>query len=299
MPSLRQIRYFIAAAEAQKITSAAAALSISQSAITIAIKELEVELGVRLFTRSASGISLTFEGVRFLTHARNIEATVADSVRAMRSETQAIQGSLRLGMTYTVAGYFLFPLLARFRRTFPDAIIDLLEDERTALERKLKAGEIDVALLLVSNLEDRERIAHRTLLRSKRRLWLPSGHVLLKETKVTMVDLIREPYVLLNADEADRSAEGYWKKNKVEPNVVFRTSSIEAVRSMVATGAAITILSDMVYRPWSLDGGRVETKDVSASIPTMDVGLAWLRKRALSRLAHIFDEFLRSAVVPA
>src|SRR6516225_5843576 len=151
MPSLRQIRYFIAAAETQKITSAAATLSISQSAITVAIKELEAELGVALFTRSTTGIELTFEGARFLNHARNIEATVADSVRAMRSETQAIQGGLRLGMTYTVAGYFLFPLLARFRRAFPDVFIDLLEDERTVLERKLKADEIDVALLLVSN----------------------------------------------------------------------------------------------------------------------------------------------------
>jgi len=299
VPSLRQIRYFIAAAEAQKVTSAASALSISQSAITIAIKELEAELGVKLFPRSASRMALTSAGVRFLGHARNIEATVADSVGAMRSETHAVQGGLRLGMTYTVAGYFLFPLLARFRRTFPDVIVDLLEGERTVLERELKAGRIDVAVLLVSNLEDRKRIAHRTLLRSKRRLWLPSSHVLLKETKVTMADLAREPYVLLNADEADRSAGAYWKKNKVKPNVVFRTSSIEAVRSMVATGAAITILSDMVYRPWSLDGGRVATKDIAASIPTMDVGLAWLRKRRLSNVEQIFDEFLRSAAAQA
>jgi DNA-binding transcriptional LysR family regulator len=65
---------------------------------------------------------------------------------------------------------------------------------------------------------------------------------------------------------------------------------------MVATGAAITILSDMVYRPWSLDGGRVETKDISGTIPTMDVGLAWLKHSPLSGVAQKFDEFLRSAV---
>jgi DNA-binding transcriptional LysR family regulator len=296
MTSLRQIRYFIAAAEAKKITSAASALNISQSAITIAVQELEAELGVSLFTRSASGISLTFEGVRFLAHARNIEATIADAVRAMRSELHMLKGRLRLGMTYTVAGYFLFPLLARFRRTFPEVTVELHEDDRSETERRLKAGEIDLALLLVSNLEDRARIAHRTLLRSKRRLWLPSSHRLLKEPKVTMADIANEPYVFLNADEADRSAGAYWRKNKTKPNVVFRTSSIEAVRSMVATGAAVTILSDMIYRPWSLDGGRVETKDIAGSIPTMDVGFAWVGKRPLSEVAKTFDEFIRSAV---
>lgn len=296
MPSLRQIRYFIAAAEAQKITSAASTLSISQSAITIAIQEIETELGLSLFTRTPSGISLTFEGVRFLAHARSIEATVADAVRAMRSQSHSINGTLRLGVTYTVAGYFLFPLLARFRRTFPGIEVVLVEDERKQLEKKLRSAEIYVALMLVSNLEDRKSIATRTLLRSKRRLWLPSGHSLLRESKVALADIINEPYVLLKADEADRSAQQYWTKNKAKPNVIFRTSSIEAVRSMVATGAAVTVLSDMVYRPWSLDGGRVETKDIHGNIPTMEVGLAWLRMSPLTGPAQKLDEFLRSAI---
>ncbi len=296
MLSLRQLRYFVAAAEAEKITSAASAVGVSQSAITIAIQELEAELGVKLFSRKSSGIALTLEGMRFLRHAQSIEAFVADSIRAIKRERQEVHGQLRLGVTYTVAGYLLFPILARFRRTYPDVQIEISEDVRPELERKLRAGEIDAALLLVSNLEDRARLARRTLLRSRRRLWLPSGHSLLKQPRVTMADLTSEPYVVLSADEADRSAESYWRKNKLKPNIVFRTSSIEAVRSMVATGAAITILSDMVYRPWSLDGGRVETKDIVASVPTMDVGMAWHRRRPLSKLVMLFDEFLRSAV---
>jgi DNA-binding transcriptional LysR family regulator len=156
--------------------------------------------------------------------------------------------------------------------------------------------EIDIGLFLVANLEDRRRIAHRTLLRSKRRLWVSSGHALLKVPRVTMPDLASEPYVYLTADEADRTSSVYWKKYAVKPNVVFRTASIEAVRSIVATGAAITILSDMVYRPWSLDGGRVETRDISANIPTLELGLAWLQNRPLSNIAQLFDEFLRSAL---
>ena len=57
--------------------------------------------------------------------------------------------------------------------------------------------------------------------------------------------------------------------------MIFRTNSVEAVRSLVATGTGITILSDMVYRPWSLEGDKLESREIAAAIPTMDVGLAW------------------------
>jgi DNA-binding transcriptional LysR family regulator len=121
MPSLRQIRYFIAAAETNKINSASATLGISQSSVTTAIQQLEAELGVPLFTRKPSGISLTIEGARFLNHARNIEATVSDAVRSMRNGINRIKGQLRVGLTYAASGYFILPLLARFRRAFDAA----------------------------------------------------------------------------------------------------------------------------------------------------------------------------------
>jgi DNA-binding transcriptional LysR family regulator len=54
----------------------------------------------------------------------------------------------------------------------------------------------------------------------------------------------------------------------------------------------VTILSDMVYRPWSLDGQRIELRPVAANIPTMDIGLAWNTKRELSPATRLFREFL-------
>jgi DNA-binding transcriptional LysR family regulator len=69
--------------------------------------------------------------------------------------------------------------------------------------------------------------------------------------------------------------------------------SVEAVRSLVATGAGVTILSDMVYRPWSLEGDKLESREVGAQIPTMDVGLAWPKSAELSAPARAFIEFCR------
>ena len=78
---------------------------------------------------------------------------------------------------------------------------------------------------------------------------------------------------------AERSAMRYWQSTPHVPNVIFRTLSVEAVRSMVATGMGITILSDMVYRPWSLEGHRIDLKTLEV-IGQIDAGkqpdgLAW------------------------
>ena len=84
---------------------------------------------------------------------------------------------------------------------------------------------------------------------------------------------------MLTVDEAAHSSMKYWNANNCSPDIKLRTSSVEAVRSLVANGQGVTILSDMVYRPWSLEGRRIETVPTNVEIPTMDVGLAVRRDR--------------------
>ena len=69
--------------------------------------------------------------------------------------------------------------------------------------------------------------------------------------------------------------------------------AVEAIRRMVLAGAGVTILSDMVYRPWSLEGDKLESREISQQIPTMDVGLAWSKSAELPAPARSFIEFCR------
>ena len=103
--SLKQIRYFIAAAELGQISKAAVDLNVSQSAVTAAVQQLEATLGVPLLKRNPSGVSLTPEGNRFLFHGRNVMAAVSEAVRVPRISGAAAAGTVRVGVTYTVAGY--------------------------------------------------------------------------------------------------------------------------------------------------------------------------------------------------
>jgi DNA-binding transcriptional LysR family regulator len=290
--SLRQVRYFIATADEGQVSQAAMALNVSQSAITAAIKQMEADLGAALFKRLPTGVTLTAEGARFLQHARNIMAAVNAAQHASLAEDSAISGTVRIGVSYTVAGYFLPRHYTRFARSYPRIRAELYELPRNAIESGLRDGSLDVAVMLVSNLQDKKRLAHETLIRSRRRLWLPVEHRLLAAETVTLEDIAAEPYVMLTVDEANQTAARYWRPTGLRPGIVFKTSSVEAVRSMVADGIGLTILSDMVYRPWSLEGQRIELRNVVADIPTMDVGLAWNRTRPQAPATRTFHDFL-------
>jgi DNA-binding transcriptional LysR family regulator len=293
--SLKQIRYFIAASNSGQISQAAVELNVSQSAVTAAIQQLEAKLGVRLFDRNPGGVSPTIEGSRFLLHARNVMVAVEEAMRVPRASNSTAAGQVRVGVTYTVAGYFLPRHHARFARNFPKVTLDLYEASRSVIEQALLDGALDIAVMLVSNLEATDRLQSETLMRSRRRLWLPAEHSLLKADRIDLGDVARYPYVMLTVDEASHTAGRYWARSDHRPNVIFRTSSVEAVRSMVAAGMGITILSDMVFRPWSLEGQRIETRLLETEIPSMDVGLAWRRDVPMSAATRAFNDFLSLA----
>ncbi|EGO93684.1 MULTISPECIES: LysR family transcriptional regulator [Acidiphilium] len=289
--TLRQIRYFVATAETGRVSQAAAGLSISQSAVTTAIKELETAVGFDLFERTKLGMELTTAGRQFLSHAYEILNKVDEATR-LNVETGEIEGKLSVAATYTVMGYFLPFHLERIHRMFPKLLIQLFEVSREAIEEGLLARRYDIAVLLTSNTRNRS-LTTETLLKSARRLWLPAHHKLLDRDSVGLQHIAEEPYVMLTVDEAAHTVLKYWSRTPFQPSVRLRTSSVEAVRSLVANGQGVAILSDMVHRPWSLEGKRIETVVVADSIPSMDVGLAWRKNIEFTPAMNAFRSYFR------
>ena len=292
--SLRHFRFFVAVAESGQVSKAAAALFTSQPAVTEAIKTLETDIGVKLFNRSPRGVTLTYEGAIFLQHAQSVLAAAADAMLAPQQVRHDMTGEFTLACTHTVAGYFVTPLLTRFRRIFPSIKINLVERDRPEIERRIVSGEVDIAVCLLSPLQNLDQLETELLVSSKRRLWLPANHPLLERKRVTLRDIQSEPYVMLTIDDAEKTTRSYFERAGLQPNVIFRTSSMEAIRSLVAEGYGITILSDMVYRPWSLDGARLAATSISDPVPNMDIGLAWNRQVALKRDAKAFFDVCRA-----
>ncbi|MBX9629659.1 MAG: LysR family transcriptional regulator [Burkholderiales bacterium] len=271
--SIRQLKYFVATAELGQVSQAAIQLNISQSAVTTAIKELELEVGGALFGRTHAGMELTESGRKFLGHAYTILSAVDDALRAPTSNS-ALAGTLSVATTYTVMGYFAPHHLQRFSQLYPRITVNVYELNRDAIEEGLISNRFDMAVLLTSNLVSPD-LASETFFGSERRLWVSARHPLLELPEVTLSNVAPEPYIMLTVDEAAQTALRYWGRTPFRPNIRLRTSSVEAVRSMVANGWGVSILSDMVYRPWSLEGKRIETINLKDAIPSMTVGLAW------------------------
>ncbi len=243
--TIRQLRYFVAAAESGTVSGAALALSISQSAVTEAIRELEADLGVALFERHPRGLEITQKGHQFLRHAQGILSSVADARQAVVSDTERLSGRLQVGVTSLVAGYVLSDILARFRRANPAVEVTALEDSGDYLEHLLIGGELDVAVMVTSALRDRMALQTEILEVSPYQLWLPNGHPLTEAPSVAIGDLVGEPMIMLRLDEIEEATRTLLGAFGARPRVAFRTRSVEAVRSLVATGAGIALLPEM------------------------------------------------------
>ncbi|HZY67560.1 MAG TPA: LysR substrate-binding domain-containing protein [Devosia sp.] len=286
--TLRQLQYFIAVAEEGTVSGAAQSLSISQSAVTEAIKELESDLGVILFDRHRRGLNITHKGHQFYRHANRILADVQDARRSFLGESAAPPSHLSLGVTSMVAGYVLSDLLARFRRAYPGVDVSAIEDNGDYLEHLLIGGELDVAVMVISNLRDRNALQAEIFETSPYRLWLPLGHRLASAESIALSDLSSEPLIMLTVDETEENTGKLLSALGAKPHVAFRTRSVEAVRSLVATGAGIALLPDLVYRPWSLEGDRIESRDISGALPVVQVGMVWRRGSSLPQSARDF-----------
>ena len=294
--TLRQLQFFIAAAEQGSVSGAARALSISQSSVTEAIRALEDDLGVTLFDRQARGIDITHKGSAFLRHARQILADVATARTTFQNDAETATGRLSLGVTSLVAGYVLSDILSRFRRAFPQVELNVIEDNGDYLQHLLIGGELDVAVLLTSSVKDRMALHVETLLVSPYRLWLPLAHPLSQQESIALDELAGQPLIQLMVDEIEESTRRLMAALAVKPQIAFRTRSVEAVRSLVATGAGLAILPSLVYRPWSLEGDRIEIRDVSGDLPSVQVGLAWRRGAPLAPPALNFIRSAQSAI---
>lgn len=290
--TIRQFRYFLAVAEAASVAGAARMLNIAQSAVTKSVQEVEDRLGLPLFERSSRGMVLTQHGYRFQASARKVLSAVAEAGMVDRETGASLTGALTIGVTSLVAGYYLAELFARFARSHPAVEMQVIEDAPPFLEHLLINGELDLAIMVSNALGEEQALVVEALTRSPNRIWLASSHPLAAETELGLAECAAHPQVVLEADRIEGVLRAVWSRHALRPRVMMRTTSLEAVRSMIGVGSAIAILPDFLYRPWTLDAEHIERRKLREAVPTIDVGLVWRRG---SRMRAEVQEFIETA----
>ncbi len=141
--------------------------------------------------------------------------------------------------------------------------------------------------MVISNLRDRMALQAEILETSPYRLWLPIGHPLFSADIISVQDIAREPLIMLTVDEIEENTASS-SRPRCPPARRLPHPLGRAVRSLVATGAGVALLPDLVYRPWSLEGDRIESRDVSGALPVVQVGMVWRKGSSLPQAARDF-----------
>jgi DNA-binding transcriptional LysR family regulator len=271
--SLRQIRYFLAVAEARTISEAATRLSISQGALTEALDELEKQMAVRLFVRRrAHGVSLTPSGRELIAHARALMAAAADLQAAAENRGGMLAGRVSIGCYMTLAPFVMPALIAAFRSHHPAVELDIFYGSGEEIGQRLGEGHLDLGLVYDFNLSP--ATACDPLYRVRPRIVLPTEHPLAAEPEIDLAVMAQEPLVQFDVEPALSNTRRIFEKLGVRPKQGLSAPSIELVRSLVGHGFGYAVLLHHPPGDVSYEGRQLAVRDIAGLNFTYDVVLA-------------------------
>ena len=289
---LDQLRQLMKVAEIRNFTRAAAAIGLSQSALSRSIARLEEELGQPLFTRESRLVTLTEAGIRLLAKARQILSLVEEAKAEIGDDGET--GLVRVGSIPTIAPYFLPGLLRSFSDRYPRSRVMVQEDTTDNLLKKVADGTVDIAIVarpLTAKYLEVEDLFEEELL-----VVLPANHFLGKKVQLRITDIESLPFVLLGeAHCLTDHVMSFCRQQAFHPVSVERTSQLTTVQELVALDHGVSFIPAMAQRLDTSD--RRIYRSVTKQKPTRRIVMAWNSYRFRSKLLRHFEDHIRQHVV--
>lgn len=292
---IKQLRYFIAVAEERSFTRAAIKMHISQPPLSQRIKELEKDVGAKLFDRSTREVELTAAGSVFLDDARQLVAQLDRSVQTVRRISQGQIGRLVLGFVPSAANGVLPPLLKAFRQRYPDVTLALNELSPSEQVERLRTGRLDAAIFylpphLLSPFGYAD-LASEVISDEPLVVIFPEGHPLTARSHVDLAALAKEPFVLIAAHRGsglrDLILEECRKAN-FTPDIAQEAALIQTVGGLVASGVGVALVPASLRR---LQPTGVDYRALRGEPPKVSMGIVWKR----DVVTRILQSFLNTA----
>lgn len=295
-PTIRQLRYFMALAEAGHFGRAAEASFVSQSAFSTAIQDLETLLGAQLVDRTNRQVTITALGRDVAAQARLALREIEELVEIAGQRRAPLSGTLRLGVIPTVAPFLLPAVMPALRKAYPELKLYLNEDQTHRIHQKLMDGDLDLLLLalpfelrgveemplfrdrfLLACREDTERVDPATY-RADR---LDADSILLLEDGHCLRDHALAACRIRSSDKVSR----------------FAASSLLTLVEMVDADLGITFLPEMARDSALLRNTRVKLYPIGDK-SYRTIGLAWRKGSGRVEEFRLLGEFLKKHCSP-
>jgi len=248
--TLTELKYIVAVARERHFGRAAEACFVSQPTLSVAIKKLEDELGVQLFERGSTEVSITPIGAQIVEQAQRVLEESSAIKEIAKQGKDPLAGPLRVGVIYTISPYLLPALVPRMIKDAPKMPLLLQEGLTIKLLEALRLGDIDVAIL--AEPFPNQGFVTQAVYDEPFVVAVPNGHPWAKRKHVKSAELKEETMLLLGTGHCFRDQVlevcpelSRYSQASAGIQKTFEGSSLETIRHMVASGIGITVL------PWT------------------------------------------------
>ena len=290
LPTVKQLRYFVALEEHQHFGKAAQACFVSQSAFSVAIRELESGLGVRLVDRTNRKVTVSQLGREVATQARLCIRDMEALVEVARGNREALAGPLRLGVIPTIAPFLLPRVLPALRKAHPRLQLLLREETTRRIYDQLMDGQLDLILLALPY--ELRNVELMPLFKDRFQLACRAGTKLVDPENYRFNRLNAQSVLLLEDGHCLRDhAISACRIRKLDKISRFSASSLLTLVEMVDADLGITYLPEMAEGSSILSGTRVKTYPMRDDA-YRDIGLAWRRGSGRTDEFRLLGEFI-------
>ena len=291
LPTVKQLRYLIALEKHVHFGKAAESCFVSQSAFSVAIRELESTLGTQLFDRTNKRVSITAMGQEIVVQARLVVRDLEALMDMAWVSSEPLSGKLRLGVIPTISPFLLPKILPQLRSHFPRLQLFLQEDTTQRVYEKLMSGELD--LILIAFPYELRNVEKMTLFKDPFLLAYKKGSQFIKTEKITADNLQSESIMLLGDGHCLRdhalSACKIRNRNKVSH---FSASSLLTLIEMVEADLGVTYLPEMAKDSPMLKNTNIKTQAMPKN-SHREIGLIWRKGSARGKEFKMLGEFIR------
>ncbi len=286
---IRQLKYFIEVARHRSFTKAALALHVTQPTLSKMVKNLEDEMDVVLFDRSARQIILTDAGEVVFEQANKIVNSVDDLSASLYDVMHLKKGKIKIGLPPVISTLFFPTIIAEFQRSYPDVTIEIAEYGARKVEQKVLEGEVDLGFVMLP--VDSGKFDVEPFVEQEIKLLVHETHPLANREVIDLIDFKDDSFLLLSKEfTLNGKTIDFCLSQGFHPKVAYESSQWDFIVGMVEKNLGVTLMPKLICD--RVQDGPFKTLSLSHTFP-WSLGIIMAKNRYVPYISRSFISLVK------